>query len=331
MALCLIAYDILRKIRKINVVDEAVNTKYVKGSADERQHRWVFYVITAIPGLSRTLSIGLTNIALLYLGASTWQVLQCSVMIFTILMDKFFRRKNVYKYEWFSLILMLAAVGFILASEILKNDHSSGATVGICLMILAQIIRAATYVLETSLFKNIRTKTTLFIGLEGFWGFLIVFAFIIPIANVYGGQEGNGAHEDLFDAVKLLANNTLWIIPEAFILVLSIPYAMSHAHITSQGNPQRLPLLEGSSALIVWIVEIIMYYALKGSVFGNNHPNVGESIEIDSIYRFVGFIFTAVSVIIYSKLLPFDWMYPVEMKNEKTAEDDGVSKDEYNI
>ena len=225
-------------------------------------------------------------------------------------MEKFLKRKKQPLYQWVSLILSVVSTCLLIASAVVSKQSTNNCIIGICCCVFAQIIKSATFLLETSLFRTIRTKTTLYIGLEGLWGFLLIFAFIIPFFNISNTPEGHGLHENLLDTVKMLGNNLLWVIPEVFVFAFSIPYAMAHGNITSQEHPHRLPFFEACSAFIVWIVEIIIYYSLRNNEYGRMHPKLGEPFKVSSLWTLFGYLAMAFSVIVYSKLLPFKWLYP---------------------
>ena len=310
MACTLIVYEVGRKIRKISASEEAINTKFVHNSFEEKQQRWIFYVITAIPGLLRVISTAMMNISLLYLNASIVQAMQSTVLIYTILIEKFFKRKNMQLYHWVSLILSVFATGFLIAAAVVQRISTRDCIIGVCLSVFTQIMRSATYLLETSLFRTIKTNATLYIGLEGLWGFLIIFTFAIPIFNISSTPEGHGLHEDLLDTIKMIGNNLLWVIPEVFVFLFTILFAISHSNITSQDHPQRLPFLEACSAIVVWLVEIIIYYSLANTEYGKMHPKIGEKLYISSLITLMGYLIMAFSVIVYSRLLPLRWLYP---------------------
>ena len=310
MACTLIVYEVSRKIRKIRASEEAINTKFVHNSFEEKQQRWIFYVVTAIPGLLRVISTVMLNISLLYLNASIVQAFQSTVLIYIILMEKFFKRKKMQLFHWVSLILSVVATGLLIASAVLQRRSTSNCIIGIFLIIFTQIIRSATYLLETSLFRTIKTNATLYIGLEGLWGFLIILTFAIPIFNISSTPEGNGLHEDLLDTIKMIGNNLLWVIPEVFVVLLTILYAISHSNITSQDHPQRLPFLEACSAFFVWLIELIIYYSIRFTDYGLMHPLLGEKLSLSSIATLFGYLIMAFSVIVYSRLLPLRWLYP---------------------
>ena len=171
-------------------------------------------------------------------------------------------------------------------------------------------MKAAVFVLESSIFRKIRTKAALIVGLEGFWGFFFVFAVIIPILHSSTvDPEGNGIHENLWDTLVMLKNNGLWLIPEFFVLGFSVLNVIGSQYVTSQNNPERLPMLEGTAAIIVWLVEIILHYSLRKTQYGMSHPQIGEPLKGYSILRFIGFGLMAIGVIVYGKLFHFSWLY----------------------
>lgn len=332
MALTFIWYDIYRIVKKIKIEEEAIDTNYIPGSEEEKQNRWKFYVKCAIPGFARVMEMGLANICLLFLDASTYQALQCIILVFSILIEAIFGRKRIVLYHWISIIFVVAAICFIYAASLIETNYSKGTITALILIIITQIMKAATYVFEVSLFRKIRTKAALIVGLEGFWGFFFVMAIIVPILHSSTiDPEGNGIHENLWDTLIMLKNNPLWIIPEFFVLGFSVVGVMCSAQVTSQSNPERLPMLEGTAALIVWFVEIILFYSLRGTSYGISHPGVGEPLKGYMILRFIGFALMAIGVIIYGKLIKFAWLY-VPLLNKQSgfrkvqdprADDDG--------
>ena len=57
--------------------------------------------------------------------------------------------------------------------------------------------------LEEHLLQGVEAPSTLVVGMEGFWGFILTAFVALPIAYVLPGEEGNGLHEDFIDSLIL--------------------------------------------------------------------------------------------------------------------------------
>ncbi len=83
--------------------------------------------------------------------------------------------------------------------------------VGISLIILGQVVCASQYVLEEWLLSPPNTADPLLIvGLEGFWGGLVMLACVLPMCQfVLPGKDVGGVYENSYASVAAIEGNSL--------------------------------------------------------------------------------------------------------------------------
>jgi hypothetical protein len=182
----------------------------------------------------------------------------------------------------------------------------------IFLTILAQVIQASQFVVEDYLMHDQEVHPLQLVGLKGFWGFVLCTAICIPANNAFGGPEGNGIHEDLIDTFTMLHNSPIIL---AFILsyvLFILFYNVAGMLVTNVFSAVHRTILEGLRTLCIWLVQLIIFYALQGTDYGSKNPDVGEPWTRWSFMQLAGFALLFTGSLMYNGIvrMPF-FTYPV--------------------
>jgi hypothetical protein len=284
------------------------------------------FVTVGAPACCELLATGLMNIGLLYIDASVWQMLRGAMVLFSAIFCAFFLKRPHFAYMWWSVLLVLIALVVVGVAAVLSGNGlaKSGTTQGQVIMAIfltvgAQVIQALQVVIEDLLMHDLTASPVLIVGLEGFWGTLITSFVVMPIIQFTGnvGNEGNGIHEDTVDTFKMIGNSGFlvgFVILYAFVILAYNVFGMFTTNVTSA---VVRTILEGLRTLCIWVVELILYYALKDHKYGQQHPEVGEEWNIWSVMQLAGFLLLFTGLLLYNKILRVPFMkYPDDVDEQ---------------
>ncbi|KAF4676720.1 hypothetical protein FOL47_005437 [Perkinsus chesapeaki] len=190
--------------------------------------------MVAIPAVCELTGSGLQNIALVYTPVSIFQILKGSVLIFSALFRRIFLRKKFSDSNWIGLCLCVFALIPVGISHILSKREpgrvgSAEIALGLGLVLAAQLIRGSQFVIEEYLLKPPHTLSPLvMIGVEGFWGTLLLVSFILPLLQHIPGSDAGGVMENTMDTFEMLHNSGLIMALCVGLLVAFFIYKVLH-------------------------------------------------------------------------------------------------------
>eukprot|EP00443_Scrippsiella_acuminata_P086705 CAMPEP_0115516304 /NCGR_PEP_ID=MMETSP0271-20121206/76693_1 /TAXON_ID=71861 /ORGANISM="Scrippsiella trochoidea, Strain CCMP3099" /LENGTH=362 /DNA_ID=CAMNT_0002946963 /DNA_START=42 /DNA_END=1127 /DNA_ORIENTATION=+ len=198
------------------MIDEAPVAGGNNGRTGELSYR-MKVLIVSVPAAFDIAATALCAIGMLYIPASVWQMLRGSSIVFACLLSIIFLKRKMYAFNWLGLALCVAGVTLVgLANVYGSNSTSSSGDVGsmvfgMSLVIAGQVVQAAQVIAEEFLLKEVDLPSMVIIGLEGFWGVVIMALIVYPCLWVLPGEDG-GHLEDPLDTLALLSNNPLLLL-----------------------------------------------------------------------------------------------------------------------
>jgi hypothetical protein len=77
--------------------------------------------------------------------------------------------------------------------------------------------------------------------------------------------------------------------------------------VTEITNATMRTIIESMRTLCIWVVEIILYYALEKTTYGQHHPGSGEEWSVWSWMQLSGFGLLVTGMFVYNRMvrLPF--------------------------
>jgi drug/metabolite transporter (DMT)-like permease len=312
--LALVFYQISLRL-KANSPDSAMYTDLVEGNdspvtaSRTPPSRLRLYLTLGLPALCDLVGSALMGIGLLYIDASIWQMLRGALTIFSALLHAFVLKRKQRSCMWAGVILVtvsLVIVGFaaVTSSHGVANE---GVTMGevivaICLTVGAQFLRAVQVILEDYLVHDIEVSPYLIVGAEGIWGVIGTAFVFLPIIQHLGSlsPEGKGVHEDTIDTFMMMGNEPI-LIGLTFLYIFSIlglnVFGMILTEIT---NAVMRTIIESMRTLCIWVVQLIIHYALLGSTYGRHHPDIGEEWTAASWMELSGFLLLVTGMFVYN-------------------------------
>ena len=225
--------------------------------------------------------------------------------------------------EWCYILLDI----FFFVDSSSSSVDGGKASLGILLVLSSQIISATQMVLEETYLKERKLPALLVTGMEGVIGTVLMIFFVLPLVYVIPGSQrssmsGNSV-ENPVDAFVMMGNNSsllLLCIFYTFSIAVfnfcgqSITKHLSAVHRTLIDSRfvyvaefsvffkcriLRYPPSMNSRTIVVWCVELLMYY-------GFDNKDVGEEWNE---YRFFLSSFFNCIILYFRRILPFALQY----------------------
>jgi hypothetical protein len=270
---------------------------------------WKMYLYVAAPACCDLIATAMSNVGLLFIEASVWQMFRGSMVLFSSIFCAFILKRPHFPYMWWSVLLIMIAlvvVGLaaVFSTGLGKAGVSQGQVVmAIMLVVAAQVVQASQIVVEDFLLHDIDASPFLIVGLEGFWGTIIVIALVLPITQYVHGEEGNGIHEDTIDTLLMLGKQALILVFVIIYVLVILAYNVTGMFVTQISSAVVRTILEGLRTLCIWIVQLIIHYATDKTDYGHKHPDIGEAWTIWSYMQAVGFLLLFTGMLLYNKIL----------------------------
>jgi hypothetical protein len=236
------------------------------------------------------------GVGLLFLNASVWQMLRGSNIIFSAFIQALTLKRKNAPYMWWgvgivALSLVVVGLAAILATGLSTSGVSTTLTiVSVILTIAGQFLRGVQGVVEDYVLHDVAISPYLVVGLEGFWGFLITTCIIMPVVQfVPSEQEGNGIHEDTIDTFLMLAHLPLLIGLSLLLVVFMFGLNLFGMIVLQITNATIRAIIESTRTVCIWVLQLILYYALEKTEYGHHHTGIGEPWSIWSWMQLAGF------------------------------------------
>lgn len=315
MMLSLIAYAVLGRR------EEKRSYESLDGERPATRSKIKFYLATALPACCDLAATSLSNIQLLYLNASVWQMLRGSMVIFSSLFCAFILKRPHFPYMWWSIcgvVLALVVVGLaaVMSSGATVDGVSQSKTVfAIFLTIVAQLIQASQLVIEDFILHDWETHPLQLVGLKGMWGFILCTSIAMPIVQFTHQKEGNGLHEDIADTFKMIRNSTFILCFVIFYAVFILLYNVGGMLVINVYSAVHRTILEGFRTMFIWIVQLVIFYS-------TNNKTLGEKWSRWSFMQLTGFLLLFTCTLMYNKIIRLPvFKYPSDEKQNQGTND----------
>lgn len=232
-----------------------------------------------LPALCDVISSTCMNIGLILVSPSIFQTLRGSLIIFTALISMIFLRKKYTIHQMIGLFIIFSGISVVGTS----TGSNTSDTIGICMILLAQVFTATQYVLEEKIMttpqQNSSVTPLLAVGLEGIFGIILVLA-VSPVYFV----------AMKVDPIKLFyqitSNYLIWI---TFVILVFTIAIINYLGLTLTKNMSSVSrtTVDACRILVVWIVSIVIGW------------------EVFSLIQLLGFLIMLSGIYIYfSTALP---------------------------
>jgi hypothetical protein len=229
------------------------------GGEEDQQGRVSLRTMAAIalPSMLDLLQTVLSNVGLLWISSSVYQMARGSIIIFSAFFSVRLMGKKLYGYHYASIwIVMLAValvgyagVGHHAHATAADDDDSVNAVLGLFFIISAQILCALQIVVEEHMMLALNVSPMLLVGFEGLWGlvFYIILVPILTLTPASGSAFARTWHEDFGDSFVQVANS-----PTLMGLILAYIVAVGTLNVTGNYVTKHLSAVMRSIAEVGW-------------------------------------------------------------------------------
>jgi drug/metabolite transporter (DMT)-like permease len=269
------------------------------------------YLLLGLPAICDLVGTALMSVGLLYLPASVWQMLRGAMIVFSALLHAFALKRTQHNYMWAGVIIVTLALVIVGLAAVTSNGlGGTGASRGLIILSIvltvgSQFIRAIQVILEDYYVHDAELSSYLIVGVEGIWGLVLTIGVFLPICQNIGNvnNEGNGVHEDSLDTLRMLGNMPDLIGMSVAYMVAILGLNVAGMLVTEITNAVMRTILESMRTMCVWVVQLILFYALRNSDYGHKHPGIGERWTMSSYMQLSGFVLLVTGMFVYNRTL----------------------------
>ena len=227
--------------------------------------------IIILPALLDLAATALMCTGLLFAPVSVYQMLRGSMLVFCAVFSVTLLHRRLHYYNYLGVSLALAGISLVgLASILGEPDATAQAklALGMVLMVAGQAAQALQVVAEEHLLQNLRLPAMRVVSYEGLYGMALCVLVLFPLAYLLPGYDLGGRWEDEVDSVAMIAHSGAL----AAILVVDagsmLFFNLFSLNVTQLSSAMFRTILETMRTLLVWVVDLWLYYGWKGGQFG---------------------------------------------------------------
>jgi len=284
-------------------------------------------IVIAVPALFDLVASTMMTYGLIYVSVSIFQMLRGSMVIFSTVLSRLFlpgRRVKTHQLigiiTCFVALCIVGAAGFLIPQPT-GNTDAGNIMLGICLVILSQVVQAGQIVTEEFLLKDLDLPPLRVVGFEGLWGTILMIVVACPIAYLVPGTDystmKHNSLENTIDSFICLASNKYLILAVLLFCGAVFLYNCYGMLITDSFSAINRTIFEAVRTAVVWIVSIIIHFIAPDSPYG-------ELWDPWSFLELAGFILLFVSSLIYNGIIKLPCVHsyeePKKDEEEKTPQ-----------
>ncbi|GMF18569.1 unnamed protein product [Phytophthora lilii] len=207
----------------------------------------------ALPSMLDLLQTVLSNVGLLWISSSVYQMARGSIIIFSAFFSVRLMGKKLYGYHYASIWIVMLAVALVGYAGVghhanatpADDADSMNAVLGLFFIIASQILCALQIVVEEHMMLALNVSPMLLVGLEGLWG-LVFYVILVPILTLTpagGSAFARTWHEDFVDSFVQVKNS-----PTLVVLILAYIVAVGTLNVTGNYVTKHLSAVMRSIA-----------------------------------------------------------------------------------
>lgn len=255
---------------------------------------------------------GFASVGLLYITASSFQMLRGWSILFTALLSRFWLQRTWEQRQlvglW-AITLAMAVVGFASSETADSMPDEVGGMVGaglwgVMLVTFAQLFQATQFVWEEKVMKGVFIPPLLLLGLEGIVGVIVFCTFVFPLLLRLPGDDVGGCQENIWDSLVMLSNSPGLVGLFSVYLVCVCALNCSAVYVTKVLSGVHRTLVQtGLRTMFIWAAGIMLYNSTAGTY---GEPWKG----FESYIQLVGFVLFLTGSMLYSKLIELPFSKP---------------------
>jgi len=258
------------------------------------------FKILIIPACFDLLGTILSGIGLLYTTVSVYQLVRCTVIIITAFLKVVVLGESLRGYMLRGVFINTIAMVLVSSTTFLQpSEDGRDSRIGILFILLSCVVQGSQYVFEEKVMSSQSAPPLIVVGMEGFWGSLLMICFIFPVAYLVPGKD-KGCYEDIFDSLVMIKNSTnIQIVLFTFFFTVAF-YNVFAIFVTNLLSSIWHAILDNFRPICVWGTDLAIYY-----LFSNG--SYGEPWDKYSYLQLFGMLVLFFGTAVYNGSIP--WFY----------------------
>eukprot|EP00727_Mastigamoeba_balamuthi_P005649 m51a1_g1703 hypothetical protein (1095) ;mRNA; r:501058-510497 len=318
--LCLVAFIVSSAVKKRR------NAKQGKVSEEKPKTFLETYPpILALPACCDMFATSVSSIGLLYCNASVWQMLRGSSIVFVTILGRIFFGRKPPMFRVVALVIAICGLILVGLSNVLSELHKSsdgdgdkgssgsgssndgdsgssvtawGTIVGIVLVLFSQLINACQVTIEETLLKRRNLDPLQVVGMEGFFGTIIICIIVLPVVYFIPGSSpssmARGSYDNAIDAFKMLGNNGALLGFVLGYIVCDSMFNFFAQSVTKYLTAVHYTLIDACRSIFVWAWQLLAFYCIN--------ERFGEEWTKYSGLQVAGFVLLSIGTAIFNEL-----------------------------
>ncbi|KAI3363691.1 hypothetical protein L3Q82_001315 [Scortum barcoo] len=217
------------------------------------------------PAMCDMCATSIMYVALNMTSASSFQMLRGAVIIFTGLLSVAFLGRRLLPSQWLGILVTILGLVIVGLADFFsghKDTHKlSDVITGDLLIIMAQIIVAVQMVLEEKFVYKHDVHPLRAVGIEGFFGFVILSLLLIPMYFIHVGSFSNNPRqvlEDALDAFCQIGHQPLILLALLGNTVSIAFFNFAGISVTKEISATTRMVLDSLRTLVIWVVSLAL-------------------------------------------------------------------------
>ena len=218
-------------------------------------------------------------------------------------------RRKLFGFHALGLAVVFAGLGVVGASSLLNNSSGSSgfdgkAVLGLALVVAGQLCNAVQMVVEEMYLKNRNIAPLKVVGMEGFFGLIIMIFIILPVLYFIPGKDG-GRYENSLEAFKMMSENGVLMAMVLLYLSSIAFYNFCGLSVAKRISAVVRTLVDALRTIVVWACSLIIFYS--------GAEDYGEAWTVWSWMQLGGFVLLVTGTLIYNSIVRVPgFSYPAE-------------------
>jgi hypothetical protein len=252
------------------------NKSFVDGTSNGHGLR---ILLLALPAVCDILGTTLMNAGLLLVAASIYQMTRGTLVLFVGLFSVVFLRRQLYLFQWVSLIGVVVGVGVVGLAGVIDRGKATGAAgsststplvlssepaadpalavLGVLLIAGAQIFTASQFVLEEWILGNSTMEPINVVGWEGTFGLAFTLLGMLALHLTIGGTaDGAGGPFDAVEGWRQMTSSKEIAISSILIMISIGGFNFFGLSVTRTVSATSRSTIDTCRTLFIWMISL---------------------------------------------------------------------------
>ncbi|EKU22662.1 drug metabolite transporter superfamily [Nannochloropsis gaditana CCMP526] len=222
-------------------------------------------------------------------------------LVGTAFAKAFVLKDHLAPHMWLGVSINLVAM--VLVASTTFFDHKNTVDnrdprVGIGFILLSCLVQGTQYVFEEKVMTVESLPPMVLVGLEGFWGMILMLLVVFPSAYYLPGTDEGGSMENVFDSLAMVRNSApLQAVLLIFFLTVAC-YNIFAIYVTHFLSSVWHAILDNFRPISVWGTDLLIYYVFTYGRFG-------EAWTVYSWLQFGGMLLLFFGTAVYNGSVPW--------------------------